>query len=370
MSDGWSRLRIFKNDGTLIDEYDAPTKRSWVLNGVGRCEFTVPVYDPTASGRFNPKLTQTNFGYGNMVLIDHKPSLNADNTTNGLLPPWVGIILPPQTWDYGKVKFTAYSAEQILKYRPLGNAGLRGVPGGIFLQLIQGANFWTTGYAGAIGGGISILPGNVDLSGHDTPITAKTTVLDAITQYALQTGYDWDITPQVTSGNKLQLLANWYKKKGYDTGQVMSNLNLLNASPMYTEQGELYNTVYATNDANTLNTRVFSISQDVNALSQQGLLGIKQIFAGTQDAAQSVIQTMGDAYLANINNNNFVRTFAPTVLDVGNAFSYCNTGNTWIVQNNWCGFFNGGIGVNGTIRIISQEYDDMANQVRLAGALQ
>lgn len=366
MADGWSRLRIFNPQGYLLTEYDAPTKRSWVLNDVGRCEFAIPVYDAFAGG-FNPKLTAINFAYGNLVLVDHKPSVNSDGTTNGVLPQWVGVILPPQTWDYGKVQFTAYSAEQILLYRPLFIEYVTGCPGGIFRTILEFSNR----YARFAGGGIQIQYGNIDLSGSDIPISTQTTALQQIQAYAQATGYDWDITPQVNQGNQLVLYANWYKKKGIDSGQVMSNTNLLNASPMYTEQGQLYNAVLGFNSAKTPGTRTQAISSNVAGISANGVLGLPHVFPGTDAAAQPVIQTMTDAYLANQSTINFIRTFAPTVLDVGNAFSFCATGNTWLVQNDWAGFNSrGGIGVNGSIRITAVEYNDMTNQCSMAGALQ
>jgi len=365
MAAGYSRVQIFNPLGSPISEIDVPTVRSWVLNqtapAVGRLQFTFPVFDPL-TGAINPKCTLANFQYGNFIVATHKPSVNADGTTNGVLPPWVGVILPPQSWEYGKVTITAYSAEQILAYRPLYNEHISvGGPGSTFSLIISRAQLeW---------GGIPIQPGNIDLSGVGASRDITTTAFDEIQKLAQQFNCDWDITPQITSGNRLVLQANWYLKKGVNSGVVLSNANLMSASPMYTEQGTVYNAVYGVNDAPTINTRVNATSRNETLISQQGILAIKQVFSGQAQSAQPVIQSMSDAFLAQLPLN-FVKTFAPTLLDAGNNFSFAVCGNTFIVQNDYVGFSNGGVGINGTIRITAVEYNELTNQAKMAGVLQ
>lgn len=371
----YSRVRIFTPNGTPIDELDVATKRSWVLNGVGRCNFDVPIYDALTGG-INPKCTLANLQYGNLVLIEHRPSQNADGSFNGLLPPWVGIITTPQTWGYGKVTITVQSAEQVLKYRPMGNLFIAGVPGSIFSQILKFSNAWAIGGPLAssggdilVGNGVIIQPGSVDLDGVNVPLNLRITALEHIQQYSKATGYDWDITPQVGSDGKLTLVGNWYKRKGIDSGQVISNYNMLATSPLYTEQGEFYNTVYGSNDGTTPQTRSTAIAQDVAGVSANGVFALKQIFPGTGNAAQGAIQELTNAYVSGVQTK-VTRTFAPTILDFDNAFSFCNTGNSWRIQNDTVGFFNGGIGVNGSIRISAMEYSDLENTCKLAGALE
>lgn len=358
----WSRVRLFNPYGIMLDEIDVATTRSWALDGIGRCQFSVPIYDNASGGGFNPKLTLANFQWGNFILIEHKPSVNADGTQNGLLPPWVGIILPPRIWSYGKVNITAYSAEQALAYRPMPNDGIRGVPGGIYGVILDIANKW---------GGIQFQRGAIDLSGNANLIDIRTTALDHIQQYSKQVGYDWDISPLLGNNNQLTLQGNWYKKKGIETGLVLSNHNLELSDPLLSEQGTFYNTVNGSNDATTSAIRIEATAQNAVSVGESGPLVIKTVFSNTQGMAQDVIQSMTDAFLANLANNpTFVRTFAPTVLDVDNVFSFCATGNIFSIQNDTVGFSNGGIGFNGTARVTAVEYSDLSNTCKLAVTLQ
>lgn len=358
----WSRIRIFDPFGNWIDEIDVPTRRSWVLDAEGRCNFTVPVYD-AASGGKNPKLTYNNFKVGNFLVIDHKPSKNADNTTNGLLPPWVGIITLPQSWQYGQVDITAFSAERVLKYRPMNIGIFSGAkPGGIFSLVLNRANVW---------GGISIQPGNIDAGGAHCPGNFSTNAYDDLLRYSKKAGYDWDITPGFGSQNQLILLGNWYQKKGIDSGLVINNLNLQNSAPLYTEQGEFYNVIQGVNDVTDDALRVFGLSSDDTSRGDHGPLVLKQIFSGTGAVSQDVIQQNTDTFAKNLANNpTYIKTFAPTILDVDNAFSFCVTGNTWIVQNDTVGFFNGGIGVNATVRVTAVEFSELSNTCKMAVAIQ
>lgn len=366
---GWSRIRIFNPLGNLIDELEYPTRRSWVLNSqtsaVGRCEFTVNTYD-AASGGYNPKLTLANFSYGNLVLVEHRPSVNADGSTNGLLPPWVGVLLPPQTWEYGKVKFTAYSVERLLAFRPLYNvdANVDGHAGGHFSRILKISNQWASIY-----GGIAIQSGNVDLSGGALIFNYGNTAYPVIQYIANYSHCDWDVTPQVSASNQLQLFGNWYPAggKGVNSGVVLSNYNTILTSPLYTEQGDFYNGVYAQSDAQTNGTRVVATSVDQTSIAQSGILAGYQVFRGTSGAAQPVIQALADAYVAQ--NKTPVRTFAPTLLDVDNAFSFAAIGNTFLIQNDTVGFYNGGIGVSGPAKVTAAEYDELSNSVKMAVAL-
>lgn len=359
----WSRVRIFNPYGIMLDEIDVPTVRSWVLDGVGRCQFTVPVFSADADGsRFNAKVTKVNFQFGNFILIDHKPSQNADNSFNGLLPPWVGMIVPPRQWSYGRLKVTALSAEQVLAFRPMPNYYQPGTPGGVYGSMLDYANRW---------GGIQLQRGNIDYGGRNYPLALKLSVLEHLRDYSKWTGNDWDITPAIGSNNQLVLQGNWYQKKGIETGLTMSNLNLQLADPLFSEDGTFYNEVYGSNDGTTNETRIAATSLNQTSIGESGPLVVKVVFPNSQGVAQDVMQSMTDNYMANLaNNSTFVRTFAPTILDVDNAYSFCNTGNIWRVENDYVGFNDGGIGINGTFRITAMEYNDLTNVVRVTGALQ
>lgn len=373
MTAGWSRLRIFNPSGNLLEEIDYPTTRSWILNNaqttqLGRCQFTVNVYDAFAGG-FNPKLTQANFQYGNLLLCEHKPSVNEDGTTNGKLPDWVGVIVPPQTWEYGKVTITAVSAEQLLAYRSIGGSSASnhysgGPPGGAFAWALSLANQNVTFF----GSGVPIQPGSIDYGGKGVERYFKLDALTEIRGIATASGFDWDVTPQVSAGNQLQLFGNWYPKKGIDAGLVLSNLNLQSVSPLYTEQGQFYNFVIGYSSSTSPANRVFARSINQAGINANGPMGTVVVFQNTEGIAQEALQAMTDAYLAGISGP--LRTFAPTLLDKDNDFSFAVTGNTMLVQNDTVGFFNGGIGVNGSVRITAVEYSELTNLCKMVVVLQ
>lgn len=354
----YSRVTIYDPRGYLIGELDVPTKRSWVLNGVGRCTFTVPTFDPITGGN-NPKCTFDMLTYGRFVLVEHQPTQNADGTHNGLLPPWVGIIIPQQSWGYGKVAITAESAEQVLFYRPMGNLYLDMPPGGLFRKILEFANSY---------GGIQIQPGIIDMSGVNTSLTLRVTALEEIQNLAKYSGFEWDITPVITANNQLILQGNWYKKKGVPSGRILNNANLQLTDGIYTEQGKVYNYAYASNEGTTPQTRVVAFSKDDTSNSQHGVFAGKTVVPSSQGSAQDVMQAAADTLLAS--SKNPTRTFAPTLLDVDQAFSFAAVGNTWMIENNYVGFQNGGIGLNGEIRITAVEYDDLTNTAKMVGLLQ
>lgn len=359
-----SRVRIFNPLGYLIEEIDVATKRSWVLNAisdVGRCTFEFPIYAQTAGGGFNPKATLANFQYGNFVLVEHAPSQSADGSFNGILPPWVGVIVPPQDWSYGKISVTAYQAEHVLKQRAMfpWMFFASSPPGAIFAGILQNASDQ---------GGIPIQPGSIDLGQAHLKLNINTNGLDDTRLVQRLSNGDFSVTPSVSSSNRLTLLGNWYPKKGIDTGLVLSNYNLLDTNTLYSESGEFYNTVYGISDASTDGSRVVATAVNAASRAASGIISTNQIFPNTQGAGVDVIQAMADAFLAA--HSKPVRTFAPTVLDVGNAFSFCDVGNTLRIENDTVGFQNGGIGINGTIRVTAMEFDDMSNRVQFTGVLQ
>ena len=90
--------RVFDQFGNPLDMLEVRAPRSWLLNDVGQCVFSLSVRDPHC--------TERNLRYGNLVLVQ-----------SAGLPDWVGVIDPPRGRNYGSVTVTAYSAEYLLKLR-------------------------------------------------------------------------------------------------------------------------------------------------------------------------------------------------------------------------------------------------------------
>lgn len=362
----FSRVRIFNPAGYMVDEIETATVRSWVLNSQttvqGRCDFSVPIYGKNG---FNPKCSFQNLRTGNLILVEHKPTVNADGTENGLLPPWVGVINSLQNWEYGKVEITADAAEKILELRPMGYYFYASAtPGGLVSDILKFANGWPNLH----GPGIQIFPGNMDLSGRHIKYELKVDALSEVQTLSSLSKYDWEIVPQLGPGNRLQLYLNWVPVKGIATGRIISNQNLQAASPLLTQQGEFYNILLAYSSAWTPTNRVQGLAKDLASIDKYGIRPHKIVFPNTDGAASDVIQSMAEAWLAQ--HNKPTQTFAPIIADDGNIFSYCSCGNTFMVQNNTVGFQNGGIGLNGTIRLTAVEYDDLKNTCEVAGVFQ
>lgn len=362
----FSRVRIFNPLGYLIDEIQTATVRSWVLNSQttvqGRCDFSVPIYGQDG---YNPKTAFNNFKPNNLVLIEHQPTTNADDTQNGLLPPWVGVISPLQNWEYGKLSITVDSAEKILSYRPLGYWFYASAPaGGIVADILRFANGWPNLY----GPGIQIFPGNIDTSSKHIKYELKVDSLSEIQTLSKLSGYDWELVPQLASGNRLQLYLNWVPVKGIAPGVVISNKNMQNSSPILTQQGEFYNVLLAYSTSWTQDNRVEATSVDQDSINQYGIRPHKEVFPNTDGASKDVMQALADAWLAQ--HKKPQQIFAPTLIDEGNLFSYCSCGNIFMVQNNTVGFQNGGIGLNGLLRVTAIEYDDIKNTCDIAGVFQ
>jgi hypothetical protein len=356
----YSRVRIFDQNGFMVDEIDVATTRSWVLNGVGRCQFLLNVYDPQ-TGAVNRACNLADIGYGRFILVEHSPTINFDGTFNGILPPWVGIILPPLEMSYGKVRVTAYSAEQVLWYRPMPYPfqTISGKAGAVFQQIL--------GFCNNLGG-IPIAPGHIDLSKGDHSRTLNLSGLEESQSLAKAAAMDFCVTPSIDINGRLSLIGNWYAKKGVDTNHVLDNTNLEAGDPLYTEQGQIVNWAFGFSEANTTNTRAKGVSVDNASVSACGPLARNVVFTGTKGSTDSVIQGLTDNFLSV--SKNPLRTFAPKVQDVGDAFSFMDTGNTWIVNSDIVGLSNGGLGLSGLIRITAMEYDDLGNSVSFAGAIQ
>lgn len=366
MAAGYSRVRIFSNMGIEIAELGVSTIRSWTLDGEGRCNFTVPIYSD--SGGFSPLAQENILNYGNLVLVEHKPSTNADGTTNGVLPAWVGVLAAPRQWSFGQIQCTAYSAEHILGFRP-SPRGLtaKGTPGAIFRQLILWANdpsYNPFAYP--------IELGTIEMSGVTASRDVKGSTLEEVTGLIKDLGGDFDITPFVTSTNRLILVANFWERKGTVVNQVFTNTNVEYVSPLFVEQGDFFNWVRGYSNTASSGNLNFAAVADQASLAKHGLMGTNQVFtsiAGDYSAAGvEAVKAAGQQFLT---VNKFpTRTVAPNVLDSGNVFSYLNIGNIWNVSLDTVGFTNGQVGLVGTVRITAMEYGELTNSVRIAGLLQ
>src|SRR5690242_20075660 len=138
-----SKTTAFSHFLTPLAELNAPTTpRSWVLNGFGKAQFAMSTSDP--------KVTEQNLQFGNVLFIEHIPSKDENGATNGKLPNWVGMVLPSRSWDLGVNHKDIYTMESYLAYCPMPFVRLQGTPKQMFLEMIKAANEFINHFGGGI----------------------------------------------------------------------------------------------------------------------------------------------------------------------------------------------------------------------------
>ena len=341
-----SRITIFDHFMKRLAEIEAPTTpRSWVLNEYGRCEFSMSTSDP--------KCTETNMQFGNLVFIEHLPSRDETGTYHGKLPDWVGIILPPRTWGYGVLHVTAYAAESILAFRAMPYVSVKGTPKTVFAQILEHAHERAKN--------IIIQPGVLDDTAITCPDDLRTNAYDHIRKLIKTAGMDWNITGEIDNKGELQLFANLYLKKGIETGLVLHNNNTELGSPLLTEQGTPSNHVFGYSQANTAQARFSFEALNQAAIDDYGPLQLNQVFTGMHDPAsvQNAAQNRANE------RGRPVKMIRRNLLDHSNAFDLIDTGNIVTVKETNAGFKDGGMGVEERVRIISIDYNDLSNKAPL-----
>lgn len=343
-----SRILIFDHFmKPIADLGNIPTTpRGWVLDGYGKCEFSLSTADP--------KCTIQNLQFGNLVHITHIPSLDADGNLNGKLPDWTGIILPDQNWDEGVVHVTAYSVEALLAFRAMPYLSVKGTPKDIFTQIIN--------FSHARAKNIIIQLGILDDISFTFSDDLRTNAYDHIGKLINDSGMDWDVQGSLDKNGNLQLFANLYVRKGVDTILKMTNRNTELGSPRLQLQGTISNYVIGYSQAQTAQTRVMAETFDQDSIDDYGYLELNQVYIGRHDlvTVQNATRTRLD------NRSRPVMRLTRNALDNSTMFNYLNVGNVVRIVDTQVGFNeNGGFGFDKQFKILSMEYNDMSNKVPL-----
>lgn len=246
------KLIVGDKSGTQVAELEAEIGPvSWRLNDIGRVQFALSKKDA--------KATQTNFQYGNRVLVQFD---------NGL-PNWVGVIDTPRDWAVAKVTANAYSGEHILGTRQTdrGRYFSDQTVGEIYRALIDEAN-------GVADMGITIGSVWEGGAGHYPEYHFKN-LLQIVRESLCATlsDYDFDVTGSLV-GNKIAMAANLYERKGYERANVVliEGTNLANVRLI--EQGTIINSwdLAGAGDGWSDTSRIYSQAQDVGSISRFGLI--------------------------------------------------------------------------------------------------
>jgi hypothetical protein len=349
-----SIIRIFNHFAQPLDQLaDIPTTpRSWVLNGYGRCEFSIAPADP--------KCTERNFQFGNLVHIEHVPSVNDDNTINGKLASWTGIILPPRKWDVDTLHVTAYSAEAILAYRAMPYVTVSGSPADVFREIIGYANQHPAVTATP---GIVFRLGRVDNLQTTFSDDLKTNAYDHIGKLCKFTGMDWDAVGSIDNrSERLVITVNLYARKVASTPLILGTDNTELQAPLLTEQGTPTNQIFAYTHAYTEADRQMQVMTYQGSYDDYGPIQINTVYVGQHDlasveqAARSRLDTRGRP----------AKLFKRVALDVGDTLSHIGVGNVVQVHEPRVGFNQDGtLGFRAAVRIISVDYNDLSNKAPL-----
>lgn len=341
-----SRIRIFDHGMKILTELNVPSKRSWVINDIGQCEFTISTSDEKCKREY--------LEYGNLVLVDHIPSKRVDGTLGGVLPSWVGVILPPRSWEYGSVNIVAYGAEAILDFRPVPYVTLNGTTGYVFSEIIRSVR--------PVSGAVVIDVGTVEDDAKNKSETLRTSALDHVIRLIQHSGFDFRVRGEVDDQlGVLRLYADWFVNMGVDTLRSLNNTNTENSAPLLSEEGTLVNLVFGYGQSSTDGARAAGSGSDQDSINDYGVLATNEVFQGTnspgsvEEAAKNKVKSQGRP----------VMTVALNALDVDDTFSYLNLGNVWTYYNRHVGFDGDGIGFTRKVRITGMEYDDQENVCKL-----
>lgn len=348
-----SKISIFDHFcNKLIDFSNIPTTpRSYILNDCGKCEFSIG-FDPSQS-QSSQLLQERYFQFGNLVHIEHIPSVDENGTKRGKLPDWTGIILPSRDWDIGVCHITAYSAETILKFRAMPYVSVKGTPNKFIREIINIVHERAKN--------IVFQPGILD----DLPLTfpddLKTNAYDHIQKLVKNAGMDWDVTADIHN-SKLELFINLYNRKGIDTSLQLTNINSELGSPLLSEQGTPTNQVFGFSQAQTANGRYNAEYIHQSAYDDYGPLQLNQVYMGTHDAASVYNNTKARALERGRPSLRVIRN----AIDIDDTLDYINTGNTALAMDTNSGFnANGGYGFEKRVKILSVSYNDLSDRIPL-----
>jgi hypothetical protein len=356
-----SKIWFFNQWGEL--EQTAPvttTPRSWVLNSYGRCDFAIPL-DSTL-------LQERLIKFGNFVLIQHIPDQTPGRTVYGKLPDWVGMIVPPRTWNDDAVVVSAVSAEAVLAFRAMPYVTLSGAPDACFKTIVQHAvNRAPNGIPIRFGQVSPASGGQTIAGGTQAPLLysdeLRTNAYEHINKLVKFAGMDWNVTGYLSQPSlSLVLYANLYNRLQGE-GPNLTPENTDGNSPLLTEQGTITNHIFAYNQAQTPQTRIMQEIIIQESIDKYGDFQTNTTFTGVTDSAGM----LSAAAQARANERGEpVMIVKRAVLDKLDVFTHLAVGNLSYVTDPKVGFNQfGGLGFSATARILSMDYNDLTSKCAL-----
>lgn len=330
------RVIIFNRSGEALVEIEPAIESiAWANNREASASFFLRYNDP--------KCTENNLRFGNRVLVQFE---------NGL-PAWGGVIDPPLSQTPTGVRFTAYTASRLFRYRVTDkNRTYTDSPGGIFRELIITANnVESTGIIlGNIYDGGTISSRNWH---HDR-------IYNQIIRLADISGEDFSLDPSYPdSVGGLSFLANWYVSKGSDKSDQVLLAEGVNAQISLSRHGDLFNYAFVVG-AGMMWGDARLVGEAENA-SSRSLYGLRQFpTIETNTDGQAALDASAAVLVAR-HGETLQRLEANTSDSEPGKFANYDIGDTVRVQ----AFAKGGNewGIDGNYRVIARSWYS-SNQVR------
>lgn len=328
---------IYDQFGKPLVDINIHAPRSWLLDDVGQCVFTLSSKDP--------KCTEKNLRFGNMLYIQ----------STGL-PDWVGIIDPPRGRNYGSITVTAYTAEYLFKLRNTIRAFQTGSvsAGAIFTRLLQNANN---------SGGTQVSKGSVYTGGPVVNTTIQlSSVYSELKRVAAINGNNWEIAAQLSSNNNLTLQANYFQRLGSIRNDYMirdDDVEMIDVTGI-DEQGPFYNIVDGYGNAASLDSRVYATVQNFESIN---LYGPHRTGLRVEANTDAVVRSRATTYL----NSNLIppKIINISVINRNNLWAKINLGDTVTVQLTYGAFYNNTNNINMRARITGMAVDEMTGKMKL-----
>lgn len=326
------RVRIFSRDGFPLIEFRTRVERSWALADEGRAQFTYAT-------RKTDIVNEAALNFGNWLLVE-----------NDSLPPWVGVIDTPRTFNPRSIVVSAYSPEKVFSWRrgPV-EVVRRGSAGDLFAYLLSLVNSAEQ---------TCITAGDIDRSGTRREETINPTPLSddlARIQERSQEEYQW--RPVVGADGKLRVYADWMNRVGQTTSALLQEGkgggNLEMADALYVEDGEIRNDILGYGDGTTWKSRPKFPSEDAASIGKYGLRQSSEFFQGVSEVPTLRANTRETVS----KEKNPIRNMKLRAINIEDTFKFINLGNIMALRAQSVGFQTGGIGYETNVRIMGMAYN-------------
>lgn len=335
------RFRIFGRDGSAKAEFITKAERSYAIGDESRLQFTY-------ASRKTDIVNDDVLNFGNWVLVE-----------NTYLPPWVGVIDTPRTSSARIVTVSCYSPERVFSWRRGPTEVVKnGSAGALFRYMLSLVNTAEP---------TIITTGNIDETGTRRQETFNPTALSVDLERLYERSQEeYQFRPVVNDTGRLVVYADWMPRLGIDTtvllhegkegGNVEVNNNLL------VEDGFIANDVLGYGDGVTWLSRPKVNITNGASIFKYGLRQKSEGFDGVTSPQTLKDNTDEFVHL----NKRPIRTFSVNAINVGDTFSFMGLGNTMTLQLQNAGLYEGGTGLQTTVRITGMHYNpDSKNKISL-----